>query len=61
LKVQGQPVLHSEFQASLGYVVRPCLMVWAAGGGLGGGKEVTVRNFCTCTKVAPGHKPRCRL
>jgi hypothetical protein len=24
LQVQGQPVLHSEFQASLTYIMRPC-------------------------------------
>lgn len=40
--IQGQPELYSEFQASLGYSVRPCLKQTKEGGGRvrgGGGKR----------------------
>jgi hypothetical protein len=36
-KVQGQPGLHSEFQGSLGYIVRSCLK--ESVGGREGGKQ----------------------
>lgn len=43
LEIQGQPSLHSELQASQGYIKRPCLkfLKWQRHWGLGGQREST--------------------